>query len=224
MDDPREFWSRMDERFAALDRVRPELPGWRSAWGSDRRGLVLLVELGDDAIAEVAGRLGDALRGIGVRSVQREGLHLTICEFGFVDELESDVGVVARECSAALRGANRFSIRIAGAASFPTAAILRVEPWGELSTIHRRVIDGVDELRPLRRLADRPAIDGGYAPHVTIAYYEDEVATADVRRVLAPFASIEGPTIDIVAVSLVSVRPPDEAWFTWDVIERFHLS
>jgi 2'-5' RNA ligase len=225
METPSQFWALMADRFRTLDRVVPELARWRTEWGPHRRGLVLLVELATlDAIADFAGRVGDALRAVGVQPVDRDGLHITICEFGFVDELVFDVGSVTAEIRVALAGADAAATSVVGAGSFPTAAIMRLDPWDDLAGIHQRVHAAVDALAGVRERTYRPAPEGGYAPHATVAYYEKAVLSAEVTRALEPFERVEPIPIRVDAVALVEVGPPTDSFFTWDVVERFPLA
>jgi 2'-5' RNA ligase len=184
---------------------------------------VLLVELGsEEAVGRLAERVGDRLRSIGVSPVPRDGLHITVCEFGFVDRLDFDLGTVAAQTRGALGGIRRCSTAVVGAGSFPTAAVLRIAPWDGLRRIRGAVVQGVDALTEQRRHV--AAEDGGYAPHVTVAYYEEAVPIGRIAEALEPFRTIDPIAIDVRDVCLASVRPPQGASFAWDVIDRLDLT
>jgi 2'-5' RNA ligase len=198
------------------------MPCWRREWGPDRRYLVFGFEAA--GVAELdgaAGRIRPVLEALGVTPVPPDGLHLTIRPVGFVDALADAPEVVAAQAGDALHAAGVAPVEVVGAGSFHDAAI-QIAPWSGLREIERRLLDGVPALAPGRSLAERPAAEGGFAPHVSVAYYEEPIPADDIARALKPFRRMTGPRFVVDTVSLVSIPPPVHA-FTWDVVARFRL-
>ena len=152
-----------------------------------------------------------------------EGLHLTIRSAGFVDELFDDPQAITEQAARALEGARAASVKIVGAGSFDDAAILQVAPWDSLRAIQRGLLAHVPALSPRQGEAEPPAAEGGFAPHISVAYYEQPIRSGDVARALQPFRRMEGPVFVVDAISLVSVPPPVEPYFRWDIVARFPL-
>jgi 2'-5' RNA ligase len=219
----RSFWDLTWERLLARDRMRPDMRRWRREWGPDRRYLVFGFEAAGVAeLVDAAGRIRPALEALEVTPVPSEGLHLTIRPVSFVDALADAPEVVAAQAAEALHAAGVAPVEVVGAGSFDDAAILQIAPWGGLREIQRRLLDGVPALAPGRSLAERPAAEGGFAPHVSVAYYEEPIPAAEIARALKPFRRMTGPRFVVDTVALVSIPPPVHA-FTWDVVARFRL-
>ena len=224
MDDALAFWDLVWERLLARDSMVPDMPGWRDEWAPDRRSLVFLFEVGDLAeVVDVATRVGEALETVGVRPIAPESLHLTIRSVGFVDELVDDPNAVIEQAAHALEGTRAASVKIVGAGSFDDTAILQVAPWDSLRAIQQPLLAHVPALSPSWAEAERRAAEGGFAPHISVAYYEQPIPSSDIARALQPFRRMDGPVFVIDAISLVSVPPPVEPFFTWDIIARFPL-
>jgi hypothetical protein len=118
---------------------------------------------------------------------------------------------------------SRASLEVVGAGSFTEAAILQVAPWADARAMRRRLIRGVGALADVRRQGERPATEGGFAPHISAAYYPPALVAHDVAGALEPLRHQGGRAFEIDAVSLVSVRFRTPTTFDWDVVERFVL-
>jgi 2'-5' RNA ligase len=213
------------DRFHELGRVRPSIvTDWPAAWAPDRRYLLFLAPVGHHAsVRTAAARSLAPVAGPGVPPLEPHRLHLTIQAVGYLDDLPSGADRASiPEARAALDGCRPVELAIIGAGSFADAAVLWLDPWEPLGAIRDRLLDGVSALAPAREDRDRPAEVGGFAPHVSIAYYDRNVPTGPIADALdAVQPGIERFTVD--AIDLVSVPPPVGAQVTWDLLATFPL-
>ena len=151
---------------------------------ASRLRVFVAVELPDSAKAEISKLSAsiDALEVRGVRTVRREGLHLTLRFLGDTDaedipRITSAMEIVAAE-------SERFNLTLAETGAFPNAAKPRILWTGvdgdldKLSTLQGRVERAL-ESAGLKRRRER------FSPHVTIARVSDRVSAEQVSRVTA---------------------------------------
>ncbi len=222
----RDFWELNRERFRARDRVNAAITdAWREDWGRDRRYLVFLVEVGaQPEVVAWAQKVQDAIVGPAVPAIQARWLHLTLQSVGFADEIPTiSLDSLVDEARAALEDCAAFDARVCGAGSFADAAILEIEPWNELRALFDRLHEGVSALAPLREGLDLSASEGGFAPHISLAYYTAQVPAGPIAEALEPFQGADGPAVRVGEVNLVSVPPPNTTGFKWDLLARFAL-
>ncbi len=221
-----DFTELQRRRFGALAHVVPAIAtDWPAAWAPDRRYLIFVAEVGQQAsVTAAAERVLHAIAGLGVPPLDARRRHLTIQSVGFLDELPPNAAsVVALEARAALAGCSPVEVSIAGAGSFAEAAVLWVEPWEALAAIRDLLLDGVSLLEPARADRSLPAEEGGFAPHVSIAYYVERIPTGPIAAALDLVGTFSDPPFSLDALQLISVGPPSGAQLDWEVMATFPL-
>jgi 2'-5' RNA ligase len=228
VNDASSFAELQRRRFRALPRVVPAIAtDWPVAWAPDRRYLIFLTAVGHQAVVTAAAeRVLGAIAGTGVPPLEPRRRHLTIQSIGYLDELPPGAETIAAdEASRALAGSRPVEVRIAGAGSFAEAAVLWIEPWAPLEALRDRLLDGVSLLERARAERAMPAADGGFAPHVSLAYYDGAVPAAPIAAALEGVGSLPVRPFELGAVQLVSVGPPSGAQLpAWDVVATFALN
>jgi 2'-5' RNA ligase len=211
-------------RFRALGRTEPAIvTAWPAAWTPDRRLLLFLAEVGQhEAVRTAAARALAPIAGPGVPPLDARSLHVTVQAIGYLDALpEGAQRTTLLDARSALEGCGTVELTIVGAGSFAEAAVLWLDPWEPLSGIRDTLFEGVSTLAPARPERTRSPEEGGFAPHISIAYYDGAV---DTRPIADAFEAIElSGRFTIDAIRLVSVPRPIGAQVHWNVLGTFPL-
>lgn len=219
------FYSEAWRRFLQEARVRSPFHDVAfDNWTPDRRYLSVLVDLsGAGSLAETAATIAAAVDSPAYGLVGADGLHLTLQEIGFADKLDA-MAIAALERGIAQVAADTpcFRAAVSGVGSFADAAFFQVEPWEPLRELRRKLWRACPALRRGPSAAV-PALEGGFAPHISIAYYTDDVPSAAIAERLARFRGLTLPPFAVTAISLVGVGQPTRAYFQWEVVARFAL-
>lgn len=220
------FWTAAWRRFLQAPRVRNAFTDAAfDHWTPDRRYLTIMVDLSSAVtLATVAAEIAAAVESPAFGLVGLDGLHLTIQEIGFADTIDrKDHAVIERAIGHVATVTPRFQAAVTGVGSFADAAFFQVEPWEPFREMRRHLWAACPLLRDHGPSADVPAREGGFAAHVSIAYYTDAAPTSDLAQRLARFRGLTLPPIDVSALSLVAVRPPTHRYFQWDVLQHVPL-
>jgi 2'-5' RNA ligase len=213
------------DRFRELGRVRPSIvTDWPAAWAPDRRYLLFLAPVGHHpSVRSAAARALAPVATLGVPALDARRLHVTIQAVGYLDALPAaaDRSSIPQALEA-LEGCRAIDLGIVGAGSFDDAAVLWLDPWEPVAAIRDRLLDGVSALAPARGDRARPPEEGGFAPHISIAYYDRAVDTGPIADALDA-VELGSVRFTIDALELVSVPPPAGARIAWDVLATFPL-
>ncbi len=220
------FYSEAWRRFLKEARVRSAFNDVAfDNWTPDRRYLSILVDLSNvgvlaDTAAEIAAAVDTPAYGL----VGPDGLHLTLQEIGFIDELDATaIAAIERAVAQVAADTPPFHASVSGVGSFADAAFFQVEPWEPVREIRRKLWTACPTLRGHGPSADVPALEGGIAPHISIAYYNDTAPSSAIAERLARFRGLTLPPFAVTTISLVATRQPTQAYFQWDVLGRFAL-
>lgn len=212
------FWRLTWERFVAGGSTAIAFGAWGAdEWGPERRYLTVLAEVGGPGLEGLAVRDADAA---GCRPVLADGLHLMVQELGFADVVQAEL---PDRVGDALEGLSAVEVEVTGVCSFPDAVVAQVTPFEPVRKWRRTIRQAVPELAADGGDPDRPASEGGMAPHITLSYYDRELPTGEVADRLRQSRVVEPIAVRIRELSLMSVRRPTGTYFTWDVIKRFPL-
>ena len=162
---------------------------WRDRFTAGRAQLlsfqVPLAELPVvDAIEAIQDELVASEAGPHLLPFDREMLHISLRAAGFQviaktqpdDVSREDVGRIARDATAALRGRPPVEVALGPLNVFPDALILEVHDDGALAALR-------DALAPV--VADAFGLsDAQYLPHVTVAMFGSPDASGPLRRIL----------------------------------------
>ncbi len=220
------FYSEAWRRFLKEARVRNTFSDAAfDNWTSDRRYLSILVDLsGVGALADTAAEIAAAVDIPAYGLVGPDRLHLTVQEIGFADGPDATaIAAIERDVARVAADTARFRASVSGVGSFADAAFFQVEPWEPFREIRRKLWGACPTLRGHGPSADVPALEGGIAPHISIAYYNDAVPSSAIAERLTRFRGLTLPPFAVTAISLVGVRQPTRAYFQWDVLGRFAL-
>lgn len=220
------FYSAAWRRFLKEARVRSAFNDVAfDNWTPDRRYLSILVDLsGIGSLADTAAEIASAVDIPAYGLVGPDGLHLTVQEIGFADELDATaITAIERGVARVAADTPRFRASVSGVGSFADAAFFQVEPWEPFREMRRKLWDVCPILRGRGPGADVPALEGGIAPHISIAYYNDSVPSSAIAERLARFRGLMLPPFAVTAISLVGTRQPTQAYFQWEALGRFAL-
>jgi 2'-5' RNA ligase len=218
------FYSETWRRFLKQAKVRSAFTGATfENWTPDRRYLSILVDLSSALVlTSTAATIATAMNCPAYGLVGPDGLHLTVQEIGFADKLDAtDLVALKQDVARVAADTACFRTAVSGVGSFADAAFFQVEPWEPFQAIRRKLWDACPTLRGRGPSADLPAMEGGFAPHISIAYYNDTAPTTAIAECLAQFRELRLPAFEAPALSLVGVRHPIRAYFQWEVLERF---
>ena len=100
-------------------------------WTPDRRYLSVLVDLSSvGALADTAAEIAAAVDSPAYGLVGPDGLHLTVQEIGFADELDATaIAAIERGMARVAADTPRFRASVSGVGSFADAAFFQIEPW-----------------------------------------------------------------------------------------------
>jgi 2'-5' RNA ligase len=185
---------------------------WRPDWTQDRTCLYWYLTFEDhpDAAAVAAravGRLGELP---GVDRVPPRWLHLTLCDIGFLDEIESgQLERLVEEVAGALSRQQPLSLTLGPVLPFSDSVTLAAEPADQLAGLWCRVAAAMKSVgvEPRHHPVEH------FRPHVTLGYVNQRVESHRVVAALGdPWAS-QGVTVDRLTLAAVGRR---DGHYQWD--------
>ncbi|MFB9433349.1 2'-5' RNA ligase family protein [Streptoalloteichus tenebrarius] len=167
-------------------------------------------------VIELSQRCQRLLPQAGLDLIPPEGLHLTLCRLGYVDDtplprLHTAVRAVRDRC----RSIGPFRLTAIPLAGSPGAIRLSVAPWSPLAALHTVTLAASENTN-----TDSLAV---FRPHVGIAY-SHRVQPADPYIEAARHArSLSPVVIEVQELHLVELYRVDHQ-YRWRVLERLPLA
>ena len=201
----------------ALSAVSPEVEEfddhrqWRPEWTQDRTCLYWYLTFHDQpAVAGLAHRVGARLGQItAVDPVPDPWLHLTLCDVGFLDEVEPQrLEAMSEAVAEVLRHTPPLHVTLGPVAFFPDSVTLAARPLRRLQDLRRgitRAMKSVD-LRPQHQRAS------DFRPHVTLGYLNARVDRKAVEDALDEEEATARVRVDQVTLAAVDRGPGHYRW------------
>jgi 2'-5' RNA ligase len=190
---------------------------WRPEWTESRPCVYWYLTFADlPAVAELgeraAGRLGKLA---GVDLVPSPWLHLTLCDVGFLDELEgSRLEAMTQAVADALRLCPPLELTLGPVAFFPDAVTLAAGPHPELLRVRHRIGRAMGSVG----LVPQHHHARDFWPHVTLGYPNRRVERREVLDALGDADATVTARVDQVTLAAVSRREGHYQWDTGAVI------
>ncbi|MEE1938173.1 2'-5' RNA ligase family protein [Streptomyces sp. TRM 70361] len=192
---------------------------WRPGWMPGRRFYTWHLTFRN---APEVHRLADAhrrgLAGVpGLDLVPDSWLHLTMQGLGFVDEVpERDARAIADAAARHLAAVEPFELRLHKPRITPEAIRWEAEPDGPPVAAQAAIRAAIAEV-----WGEVPEPEGGFAPHVTIAYSNGTGPTAPVARALDAVEA--GPATARIEQADLIVLGRDNRMYEWETFATARL-
>lgn len=184
---------------------------WRPEWTEDRACLYWYVTFAEQpAVAELAdlasGRLGTLP---GFDAVPSSWLHLTLCDIGFLDEVDgSRLEAMTEAVAEELRIGHPLDVTLGPVAFFPDSVTLAAGPSPALLDLRERVGRAMESVG--LESEHHPVHD--FWPHVTLAYANRRVAREAVLDALGDAEATRRVAVQQVTLAAVSRRHGHYQW------------
>ncbi|MCC3654050.1 2'-5' RNA ligase family protein [Streptomyces sp. S07_1.15] len=192
---------------------------WRPGWKPGRRFYTWHFTF---QTASDVHRLAEAYRrGLasvpGLDLVPDRWLHLTMQGLGFVDEVaEEDALAIADAAARRLTAITPFELRLHRPEITPEAIRWEAEPSEPPTAVRCAIRAAINDV-----WGQVPAAEGGFAPHVTIAYSNSEGPAAPVAQALGA-VDAEPATAQIDQVDLI-ILGRDRQMYEWEEFAALRL-
>ncbi len=154
--------------------------------------------------------------------IRRANLHLSVQGVAFVDEVgASHIQDLADAVRIRVRTERLPSLTVGRAQLDYDAISLPVTPVDELARLKCLIKDEADRVLAGQAVYQLPESPGGFSPHISIAYANDDISA----RTIAPFLprlESEPLRIDVQEISLVKLKRQERKWF-WADEQSFEL-
>jgi 2'-5' RNA ligase len=184
---------------------------WRPEWTEDRSCLYWYLTFADQpSVAGLAQRVGARLSELpAIDPVPPKWLHLTLCDVGFLDEVEprrlaAMTDVVAGE----LRRRPPIDLTLGPVAYFPDAVTLAAGPRPRLLELRRRIGRAMESVG----LVPQHHLTSDFLPHVTLGYLNRRADRPSVVDALDDTDRSLTVRVDQVTLAAVTRRAGHYQW------------
>jgi 2'-5' RNA ligase len=145
-----------------------------------------------------------------VDPVPARWLHLTLCDIGFLDDIDTDrLERLTDAVSAAMRAQPRLRLTLGPVLAFQDAVTLAAGPEDDLRQLWGRVADA---MRSVGLAPEHHPLDT-FRPHVTLGYVNQRIDLGTVWGALGDPSARESVTVDRLTLAAVGRR---EGHYQWD--------
>ena len=184
---------------------------WRPEWTVDRACLYWYLTFDDQpAVAALARRVGGRLGGLAaIDLVPDPWLHLTLCDVGFLDEMEpQQLELMSEAVAEELRHTRPLELTLGPVTFFPDSVTLAAGPPTRLRELRRRIARAMKSVG----LVPQHHRTTDFRPHVTLGYLNRRVDRQTVVDTLDEDEATAGVRVDHVTLAAVSRRPGHYQW------------
>jgi 2'-5' RNA ligase len=185
---------------------------WRPEWTQDRSCLYWYLTFVDQpsvaALADRArGRLGNLAA---IDPVPPRWLHLTLCDIGFLDELDPGrLEDMTRTVADELRLQPPLDLTLGPVGCFPDSVTLAAGPWSTLLELRQRIGRAMESVG----LVPQHHHAAQFVPHVTLGYLNRRADKDSVMEALGEGDARGSVRVDHVTLAAVSRR---DGHYQWD--------
>ncbi|WP_338686741.1 2'-5' RNA ligase family protein [Streptomyces acidiscabies] len=194
---------------------------WRPGWTVGRRFYTWhLTFAGQTDVHRLARQYRTALAPSGnvLTPIPDRWLHLTMQGIGFVGEVdEEDVRAVVAAARDRLARVPAFDVRIGSAVLDPEAVLLPVRPDGPVRAVRDSIRAAIGDVLP-----EVPEKQGGFTPHVSVAYSAGDGPAQPISQALTDFDPT--PAQAHISSAELIVLHRDHQMYEWETYAEVPLA